>query len=372
MDYFREEYPQSWGPGYLQQRLREPFLDTPPDAPDRVGLAPAGWTTLTRHLHEHGFTDTELLAAGLATRTADGRVIDRFRDRLIFPIRHRTPDGELEIVGFTARRNPDHDTGQTADRTPKYLNTPTTELYTKGEHLYGLAEHHDLLADNGVAVIVEGPLDALAIDLATGGTMAGVAPLGTALTPAHAAQLRTALGPMSDRIIVALDPDDAGQAAARTTYRHLTDQLLDPRAITLPGRLDPAETLRALGPDTLAELLATAEPMSRQLIAATLAGHDLKWPEHRVAAARAAAMVIAASPPATWPQEIAAIAASTGLDESILRHTTINAHTDRFEHPVDIVRLPSSHAPSRASSNSLPERPAGFGSAARPRQGSAR
>ena len=102
-------------------------------------------------------------------------------------------------------------------------------MYTKGEHLFGLAENTDLLGRGGLAVLVEGPLDALAVDRAARGTMAGLAPLGTALTDAQAGQVRALLGAGSDRIVVAADNDPAGQKAADAAYRLLTAHRLDPR-----------------------------------------------------------------------------------------------------------------------------------------------
>jgi DNA primase len=117
--YFQAQYPASWAPGYLDTRLGTRMLDDPART---VGYAPAGWTHLTEHLRRHGFTNAEIVDASLGTRASTGLVVDRFRDRLMFPIQSWTEDGEREVVGFIGRRNPSQD-ASTDTRTPKYLNT---------------------------------------------------------------------------------------------------------------------------------------------------------------------------------------------------------------------------------------------------------
>ncbi len=121
-----------------------------------VGYAPAGWTHLRDHLRHLGFTDQTLLDTGLVSITRDGRVIDRFRDRLTFGIR----DLQGGLLGFTARAAP-----QVPDTVPKYLNTPRTLLYDKSRSLFGLGEQTPHLRHGATPVLVEGPLDAIAIDL---------------------------------------------------------------------------------------------------------------------------------------------------------------------------------------------------------------
>jgi DNA primase len=330
-DYFAARYPDSWVPAYLRQRLGAAGLDSGAgaDAPagtiPRLGYAPAGWTELTEHLRGAGFTDDEILTAGLGTRARTGRVIDRFRDRLVLPIRAGGAPPEAGVVGFVGRRNPTADAAGDDSRTPKYLNTGHTPLYRKGEQLFGLAEAAATLDRGGVAVLVEGPLDALAVEAATGGSMAGIAVLGTALTEAQAGRLRDALGPGSDRVVVATDADPAGRLAAARAYTALTVRGLDPRAVELPPGLDPAALVELSGPAALADTLASAEPMGRQLVARTLDGRELRWAEDRVTAARDAARVLTQAPAATWPREIAAVSERTGLDAELLRTAVVDA-----------------------------------------------
>jgi DNA primase catalytic core len=312
-EFYATHYAGSWAPSYLAMRLgwaeRMPL--------DRLGYAPAGWTALTDHLRGAGFADDELLTAGLVTRASTGRLIDRFRDRLMFPIRATGPDGKPQVVGFVGRRNPMLDAS--TQPPPKYLNTPDTPVFTKGCQLYGLTENIRLLAVRGLAVLVEGPLDALAVDLAGRGTMAGLAPLGTAFTPAQAAALAAAQGPDLDRVVVATDPDAAGRKAAAHAYELLTARGVDPRGAALPDGMDPARLAEREGPAALIDRLALAEPLARQLAAQVVAGRDLRWAETQVAAARAVADVVMQGPASTWQRELTATAARTGLDLSTLQ-----------------------------------------------------
>jgi len=320
MAYFGEHYPGSWAPAYLSERLGRSDLNT---TVERVGYAPRGWTTLTEHLRGEGFTDDDILGAGLGTRASTGRVVDRFRDRLVMPIRASGQDGP-SVVGFIGRRNPAEDTTTDA-RNPKYLNTPQTVLYIKGEQLFGLTEGMPALDRGGVAVLVEGPIDALAVDVASHSEMVGVASLGTAVTDTHAAQLRAALGAGSDRIVVATDADPAGAQAAARAYTLLCAHRLDPRSAALPDGLDPAATAQQHGPDSLVARIASAEPMGRQLVDDALNGRELDTPEARVSAARMAGALIGQAPTNTWQREIEAVTEHMGLDSGLLHNAVAEA-----------------------------------------------
>ena len=180
MDYYVSLYPRSWAPDYLRDRLGTDLTDHPRV---RRRLRATGSGSLMRHLAGYGATDEELIAAGLARRTDRGDVVDAFRDRLVFPILR----GD-DLVGFIGRRNPTKDDAEYAG--PKYLNTRATAAFTKGEQLYGLSEGRAALDAGARPVLVEGPLDALAVSIAADGTAVGIAPLGTAFTSAQAAQLK--------------------------------------------------------------------------------------------------------------------------------------------------------------------------------------
>ena len=218
-------------------------------------------------LRRHGATDEELLAAGLAKQASTGRLIDTFRDRLVLPIQHHG-----QVIGFVGRRNPDHDhleagSDAAVKAGPKYLNTAETVLFAKGDQLYGMDPYTDRLAAGAVPVVVEGPIDAVAVSLASPGHV-GVAPLGTALTDTQADILTRQPGA---RIVVATDADIAGQVAAERDFWILTARGADPQHATLPRGLDPAEVLRTAGPNQLHHHLENARPLADTLITERLA-----------------------------------------------------------------------------------------------------
>jgi len=252
--FYQRCYPTSWAQTYLTDRLGG--LDLTADPHTRPGYAPGGWTTLTSHLRRHGATDTELLAAGLAKHASSGRLIDTFRERLILPIQH-TATHRTQVVGFVGRRNPgtDHldprniegghlaggEAAAASKAGPRYLNTGDTVLFAKGDQLYGMAEHRDRLDAGATPVLVEGPVDALAVTYASRDHV-GLAPLGTSLTDTQADTLIPFIDCTagSPGVIVATDGDLAGQIAAERDYWILTARGADPRHATFPGGHDPA------------------------------------------------------------------------------------------------------------------------------------
>jgi DNA primase catalytic core len=239
-------------PGYLADRR----LDTL-----TAGYAPSG-DRLIRHLHQLGYTDGELLAAGLArTGTRSGRLTSRFHNRLMMPIHDTTG----RVVAFIGRTHPNQTGGA-----PKYLNTPTTGLFRKHELPYGLTpDALDRYRAGVDLVIVEGPTDTHAVTIAAAGQTADgrpdpvvIAPLGTALTAGHLATLDD-IAPLRDRqILLVLDNDPAGRAAARRGHRLLLDAgITTAGTITLPDGHDPAQ-LHADNPDALVEALHHPQPLA--------------------------------------------------------------------------------------------------------------
>jgi len=278
--FYQRCYPTSWAQTYLTDRLGG--LDLTADPNTRPGYAPGGWTTLTSHLRRHGATDTELLGAGLAKHASSGRLIDTFRDRLILPIQHAATH-RTQVVGFVGRRNPDTDhlapgTLKGGEATaaskagPKYLNTADTVLFAKGDQLYGMAETRDRLDNGATPVLVEGPVDALAVTYASSGHV-GLAPLGTSLTDTQADTLMPFLDSTTGApgVIVATDGDPAGQIAAERDYWILTARGADPRHATFPDGHDPASLLRQTGPAALRAQLVASRPLAETLIDERLA-----------------------------------------------------------------------------------------------------
>ena len=220
----------SWAPGYLHAR----GITAAAIQDWHIGYAPAGWTALTSHLRRLGHHDDAIQAAGLATRSSRGTLIDRFRDRIMLPVH----DAAGMLAGFTGRARPD-----AGPDTPKYLNSPQTATYKKSHLLFGLYQARPDLARGAIPVIVEGAFDAIAVSIADPGRHAGLAPCGTALTSQQAAQLSQAADLPRTGILVAFDSDTAGRKAAIRAHgilRPLTGKLQSADSRRQGPRRDPA------------------------------------------------------------------------------------------------------------------------------------
>jgi DNA primase catalytic core len=285
-DFYRQQAPRSWAPGYLAGR----GLDT--GAGD-LGYAPAGWTALVEHLRAAGHSDTDLLAAGLARTSRRGTLIDTFRDRLILPIY----DAAGNVTAFVGRGHPG-----APDGTPKYLNSPGTVVFDKSELPYGLApDAVDRYRGGAELVIVEGPMDVLAVNIAArraGRDATAVAPLGTALT---AGQLHTMnrIAPLADRkILLALDNDPPGNRAAAKAHSILgAAGVTTAQVPRLPAGFDPADLLTRDGVEELIAALGQRKPLADLLIDHYLDQQRLDdTAESRVWALNVIAPIIAALP----------------------------------------------------------------------------
>ena len=226
---------RSWVPSYLAARGLNPATVTQ----WHVGYAPAGWTALIRHLRNLGHDDAVIEAAGLARRSSRGTLIDHFRDRVMLAIR----DERGMIAGFIGRAHP-----KAGPAVPKYLNSPETAAYTKGDLLFGLHEARERLARGAVPVIVEGPFDAIAVTAADPERYAGLAPCGTALTGRQVTALGRAIDLGQTGVLVALDGDRAGREAAIKAYARLaSDHRQDDRGDRCPLALTPQASCRLTG-----------------------------------------------------------------------------------------------------------------------------
>ncbi|WP_147680361.1 DNA primase [Actinomyces ruminicola] len=261
-----------------------------------VGYAPEGWDNLANMLRSRGFTERELVESGLCGRGNSGRIYDRFRDRLMWPIHDVTG----APVGFGGRRLSD------ADKTvPKYLNTPETAIYHKGQALYGLDLAKAEIARAHQIVVVEGYTDVMAAHLS--GVPTAVATCGTAFGPDHVRIVRRLLGDAADpsagviagnrarggEIIFTFDGDAAGQKAALRAYgedQHFAAQTF---VAVEPRGLDPCDLRMEEGPDAIPRLLGRRVPLFEFVIRASLANLNLDTAEGRVQGLRAAAPVVA-------------------------------------------------------------------------------
>ena len=249
-----------------------------------VGYAPNDWETLTRHLRAKGYTNEELLAGGLATQGQRGTPYDRFRGRLIWPIR----DMKGDVIGFGARRLRDDDQG------PKYLNTPDTSLYKKSQVLYGVDLAKNDIAGRYKAVVVEGYTDVMACHLA--GETTAVATCGTAFGVEHIQVLRRLLMDQDEfrgRVIFTFDGDEAGRKAALKAFSDDQRFVTQTFVAVQPDGLDPCELRQRNGDVAVRDLIASHVPLAEFAIRSTLERFDLDIPEGRVQALAAAAPVVA-------------------------------------------------------------------------------
>jgi DNA primase len=249
-----------------------------------VGFSPRGGEELTRHLRAKGFTDDEIVAGGLVGR---GRgLYDRFRGRLMWPIRDITGD----VVGFGARRLFDDDRIEA-----KYLNTSETAIYKKSFVLYGLDLAKKAIARDRQAVVVEGYTDVMACQLA--GIETAVATCGTAFGVEHIKVLRRIMRDEPDlapaKVVFTFDGDAAGQKAAMRAFGE--DQRWASQcfvAVEKSGK-DPCELRQAAGEAAVLALVEDAVPMFEFAVRTTLARFDLTSAEGRVRALGAVAPIVA-------------------------------------------------------------------------------
>lgn len=248
-----------------------------------VGYAPNGWEITVKHLRSKGFSDEEIITAGLASRGQRGPV-DRFRGRLVWPIRDLSGD----VVGFGARKLREDDDG------PKYLNTPETPLYKKSQVLYGVDLAKKEIAKSGQAVIVEGYTDVMACHLAGIGT--AVATCGTAFGDEHVKILRRLIvdrAEHSGNVVYTFDGDAAGQKAALRAFESDQKFVTNTFIAVSPDGMDPCELRLAKGDAAVRDLVDRKVPLFEFAIRSVLAGFPLDIPEGRVAALEKASPLVA-------------------------------------------------------------------------------
>lgn len=254
-----------------------------------LGYAPDSWDATMNHLVERGYQIEDLLQAGMVSERESGGYYDRFRHRLMFPIR----DVRGRMVGFGARvLDP--------EGVPKYLNSPQTPLFDKGRLLYGLDKARQTIRREDQAVIVEGYMDVIGLHQA--GFSNAVSSMGTALTETQLRQLKR----YSRRIVLALDADAAGVQAtlrgldvarealdreadpvfnARGLVRHEGRLDADLRIVSMPDDLDPDEVV-AEDPSAWIEILSGAETIVDYVLNVLASEHDLDDPKGKAEVAR--------------------------------------------------------------------------------------
>jgi DNA primase len=223
----------------------------------KLGFSPEGWETLAKHLAEKNFTNADVQKAGLVRPGKQGRGhYDLFRNRLLFPIH----DLQGRMVAFGGR--------VLDDSLPKYINSPETAVYHKGQTLYGLYQARDAMRHSGEALVVEGYFDVLALHRA--GFAGAVATCGTALTADHARLLKR----YADKILLIFDEDAAGKKATFRAMDALLPVGLAVSVVAMPIGEDPDSLIKAEGEEGFRDCLDAARPVLEVFIEDQLRVND--------------------------------------------------------------------------------------------------
>ncbi|MCX7751353.1 MAG: DNA primase [Blastocatellia bacterium] len=299
----------------------------------RLGYAPESWTTLSEYLLARQVTREELERSGLVTLREDRRgFYDRFRHRLIFPIR----DVHGRIVGFGGRA--------LGTEEPKYVNSPETALYAKGRHLFGLFEARDAIRHVGQAILVEGYFDWLA--LFEHGIENVVATLGTALTDEQVRLLRR----YAERVVLNFDADTAGRQAMSRNLEKLLHGGLEVSIVSLPEGEDPDSFVRRFGAAAYRERVAAAAHYLDFLLNEALRGAS--FPLSPSVQARALKMVLPYIAAISDAIERAAsadrVAGRLGMEsalvrEAVKRYRRTLSGSDRSEDPLERISTGVAH-----------------------------
>ncbi len=257
---------------YLQDRgFTQEVLDR-----YQVGYAPADTGWLWQFLREKSYSEEFLKGSGLFSQK-EGRIFPYFRDRVMFPI----SNSRGETIAFGGR--------VLGNREPKYLNSPETPLFRKGENLFGLWQAHSAIREKKELILVEGYMDALALSQC--GIAHVVAPLGTALTDSQVRLLKR----YASRAVLLFDGDEAGFQATRKAVDLLEKGGLDTAVIGLPAGSDPADVMLREGAEKLKELVKYPINSFRFLLQKALDQHDIRTPEGKERAFQFLAPTIAAT-----------------------------------------------------------------------------
>ena len=259
----------------------------------RVGYAPSAWDKVLVASRRTGFTDRELVAAGLASRSQkEGRTYDRFRRRIMFPL----CDQRGRVLGFGAR-------AMGADQKPKYLNSSDGLVFHKGRHLFGADIARTPAAKAGEVIVAEGYTDVIAMHQA--GLRHTVGLMGTALTDEQVGELAR----LAPTVLLALDADAAGQEAMLRGARVAARRNLTLRVVPLPVGSDPADLVAAEGARAMAERVEASVPFVRFRVERELAGADLSGAEGKDAVIAALRPVFRDLPASAMREELIGLVA---------------------------------------------------------------
>ncbi len=299
-----------------------------------IGFAPQGGEALSRHLRERGFSEDEMVTGGLSGRGSRG-LYDRFRGRLVWPIRDTTGD----TVGFGARRLFDDDR-----IAAKYLNTSETPIYKKSQVLYGLDAAKKAISTERRAIVVEGYTDVMAAHLS--GVEGAVATCGTAFGVDHIKILRRIMRDETDgpqaRVIFTFDGDAAGQKAAMKAFGEDQRWAAQSFVAVAPDGMDPCELRIAKGDAAVRALVDDAVPMFEFAVRTTIRRFDLDTAEGRVEAMKAVAPIIGSIRDTSLrPEYTRTVSGWLGIEVEQMAAEVKKAGRVRHDDAVDTSRRPA-------------------------------
>ncbi|GAA3329045.1 MULTISPECIES: DNA primase [Paeniglutamicibacter] len=339
-EFFREQLTTP-GAAAGQKFLSERDFDAEAAAHFGVGYAPQGWDALLKHLRGRGFQDEELKLTGIFSEGNRG-IYDRFRGRLIWPIRDLTG----ATIGFGARKLYEDDQG------PKYLNTPETQLYKKSQVLYGVDLAKKEITKTRQLVVVEGYTDVMACHLSGIGT--AVATCGTAFGTDHIKIARRLLRDdgSGGEVVFTFDGDAAGQKAALRAFEEDQKFIAQTYVAVEPTGADPCDLRQKRGPEAVRELIDSKRPLFEFAIKAGLKNYNLNTVEGRVQALRVSAPIVAEiRDSAIRPAYARELAGWLGMDmEDVNRAVGASVRRNRMPKAEEPVRGGAGHA--------APEQPA--------------
>ena len=271
--YFCKTFFEAANPGYTYMRSRG--MDDATLTKFGIGYADAEWDSLTKFMKSKGASDDELIELGLSSRSKDGRLFDKFRNRVMFPIINTSGN----VIGFGGRKIDEKDE-------PKYLNSPENLVFRKKNNLYGLNTAKAEVGEGKPAVIVEGYMDVMG--LYRYGMKNAVASLGTALTENQAKLIKR----YTREVVLCYDADSAGINAALRGIDILTAQDLKVRVFHVEDGKDPDEFVKLKGRDAFLELAGKAPPATQYKLENAMRGLELNTEEGKLEYLRRAAAIL--------------------------------------------------------------------------------
>lgn len=264
-----------------------------------LGYSLNSWDSLLKHLKSMKYSEEDILRAGLASKNEKGRIYDRFRNRLMFPVF----DVRGRVIAFGAR--------VLDDTKPKYLNSPETPIYHKGTHLYGL-NFAKKNSDEKSLIIVEGYMDTIALSQA--GIKNVVASLGTALTKIQARLLNR----YSEEVYISYDADNAGQTATVRGLDILNEEGVKVKVVMIPKGKDPDDYIREEGMEKFKQLIEEALPLIDYKIVKAKIGLEMKSEEGRIAYAKRVVQILNELDPIEKDVYVQKVSGDTGISEDAL------------------------------------------------------